>query len=733
MASQILKHHEETRETNQPIESNLSGYAAFVQEEENGYSITLQVEGMHCAACMVLIENALSSENDVTNARVNFSTKRLTLEWNSEKENIEGLVKIVEKLGYRLKPFDSDSLNNEDEKLQKHLLRCLAVAGFAAGNIMLFSLTVWSSEQEVMGMATQSFMHYLSMLIALPVIIYSGQPFFKSAYSVLKELHTNMDVPISLAIILATAISVLETINQGEHTYFDSALMLLFFLLIGRYLDARAKGKARNVATQLLSMLSGSATVIDNEGNKTLVAIKDLKEGMIVLVSVGENIPVDGEVIDGTSELDLSMITGETMPQLVKKDDAVFGGTTNISAPIKIKITKASEKSLLSEIIKMMEKAEQGQAKYVRLADKAASLYTPIVHTLGLATLIGWMLLGLGWQDSLMIAVTVLIITCPCALGLAVPVVQVLASGKLMRSGILLKSGDALEKLARIDTAIFDKTGTLTLGKPTLEGEYKKQDFQLAASLAIHSKHPLAKALVESYQGKIIDIKVKELTAKGLQSDKIKLGKRSWCGDKNATNDDKLEIWLAADKKEPVRFTFSDQLKSDAVETISELKKTNISTMMLSGDREMIAAKISQQTGIENFKAEISPIQKCEEIEALKKEGHHVLMVGDGLNDAPALRTANISMSPSTAIDIAQNSADIVFQGDGLGAVTYSYKVAKKTDRLVKQNFALAVIYNMIAIPLAVAGFVTPLIAALAMSGSSLIVILNSFRLNLEK
>jgi len=724
--------HDEKLQQKEAVISNNTGYEDFVEEGDNAYSITLQVDGMHCAACIMLIENALNSQAGVKSARVNFSTKRLRIEWDDG--DINSLVKIVNNLGYHVKPYDQDLLNNADSRQQKYLLRCLAVSGFAAGNIMLLSVTLWSSTQEIMGLATQNFMHWVSMMIALPAIIYSAQPFFKSAFSVLKMRHTNMDVPISLAVILASGMSVLETINHGEHTYFDSALMLVFFLLIGRYLDARAKDKARDVATQLLSMMAGSATVIEG-GKQKLVAIKDLKEGMLVLVAMGENIPVDGEVIEGISEIDLSMITGETIPQEVASGSKIFGGTINIAAPIKMKVTKASEESLLSSIVKMMENAEQGQAKYVRLADKAAKLYTPIVHTLGLLAFLGWVLIGgMAWQAALMIAITVLIITCPCALGLAVPVVQVLASSKLMKHGILLKSGDALEKLANIDMVVFDKTGTLTIGKPKLIGSsYDKKAHKLAASMAAYSKHPLSQALADSYSGKTIQMDVKEVAAKGLQAGNIRLGKRSWCGDDKAPEDGNLEIWLSEKGKKPVRFIFTDELKSDAVEVISELKNKGLEPMILSGDRSVITKNIAEQIGIKRFKAEISPAEKYEEIESLKSSGKNVLMVGDGLNDAPALRTANVSMSPSTAIDITQNSADIVFQGNKLEPVSYAYEIAKKSSKLVKQNFALAVIYNIIAIPLAVAGYVTPLIAALAMSGSSIIVILNSFRLNAGK
>lgn len=716
----------------------MSEFAAFAKANDDGsYELTCLVSGIHCASCIQLIENALISEPDVSEARVNMTTNRLRVVWRGDAERADQLAQKVIKLGYKLKPFDAA----EDEKdvlpEEKFLLRCMAISGFAMGNIMLISVGLWTSSGESMGMATRDFFHWISALIALPTIIYAGQPFFRSAWSVLKTGHTNMDVPISIAITLASGMSLVETISHGEHVYFDSAVMLLFFLLIGRYLDERAKGKARETAKELLSMLSGSATVVSCCGKQSSVPIKGLREGMVVLVAMGDNIPADGVVVEGKSEIDKSLINGETLPEVIREGSYVFAGTNNISAPIKVKIAKASEDSLLSDIVRLMEKAEQGQAKYVRLADKAARLYTPVVHTLGLLTfLYWWQLGGLEWQPALMIAITVLIITCPCALGLAVPVVQVLASGKLMKRGILLKSGDALEKLAGITAAVFDKTGTLTLGKPSLDSGMLEAGMQEAASLAAHSKHPLSKALKAAYDGELLPVQeVVEHPGKGLEGviagEHVKLGSRNWCGDGAAENSHHLEIWLNVDGEPVTRFTFEDQIKTDAKSVLQKLKQSGLKLMLLSGDRAEAVQNVANELGLEDARASLTPPEKTAIIEEMSKT-ERVLMIGDGLNDAPSLAAAHVSMSPSSAIDIAQNTADIVFQGDTLAPILTAWHVAKKAQQLVKENFALAVIYNLIAIPLAVMGHVTPLIAALAMSGSSLLVIGNSFRLNLK-
>lgn len=710
-----------------------AGYENLAHQNDAGvYELSVLVSGVHCAGCIQKIENSLAAEQDIQKARLNFSTRRLSLAWDGDAQRANDYVQTVEALGYGVQPYDAQIEKEETRREERFLLLCLGVAGFAMGNVMLLSVGVWSTSAETMGMATRDFMHWISAIIALPTILFSGRPFFRSALKALSAGHTNMDVPISLALLLAGSMSLFETLNHGEHVYFDAAVMLMFFLLTGRYLDFRARKNARSTATDLLSTLSGFATVI--EGQKTRkVLIRDLQEDMSVLVAAGEKFPVDGRVTKGTSEVDTSLITGETMPRDVSKDTEVFAGTMNLSAPVTIKVAKAAEDSLLAEIVRLMEKAGQGQARYVRLADKAARLYTPVVHTCAALAFLGWWLLGgAAWQDALMIAITVLIITCPCALGLAVPIVQVLASGRLMKNGILVKSGDALERLASVDKVLLDKTGTLTLGRPSLDSTYDQRDLQLAASLAAHSTHPLSRALY--YDGKLLDVQnVKEYPGKGLEGkyeDKaIRLGSRNWCGDKDAPATEKLELWLHVENQAPVPFYFTDHLRDDASHVISKLKQADLEPVMLSGDRQSVANKIARESSIEKIYAEATPVQKSELLESLKNKGHKVLMVGDGLNDAPVLAGADVSMAPGTAIDMAQNAADIVFMGDKLAPVYQAYKTARESQKLVKQNFALAVLYNIVAVPLALGGLVTPLIAAIAMSGSSLLVIANSFRL----
>ncbi len=714
---------------------DLDGYESLAQAKENGcYVLSVLVDGVHCAACIQKIESALGALEDTKYVRLNFGAKRLLIEWSGDVGRANHFIGIVENLGYSVQPYDVRNAEESAQSEERFLLLCLGVAGFAMGNVMLLSVGVWSTSAETMGMATRDLFHWVSAAIALPTILFSGRPFFRSALNVLSKGHTNMDVPISLALTLAGGMSLFETINHGEHVYFDSAVMLIFFLLIGRYLDFRARKNARGAAHDLLQSFSGFAHVVDG-GKVHRVLIRDLKEGMVVRVAVGEKIPVDGVITSGCSTLDTSLVTGETLPHHVGVQDSIYAGTLNLDAPLMMHVAKAAEDSLLADIARLMDKAQQGQAAYVRMADRAAKLYTPVVHTMAALAFCGWFFVGgLAWQPSLMIAVTVLIITCPCALGLAVPVVQVLASSHLMKRGILVKSGDALERLVAIDTVMLDKTGTLTLGVLKLVGEYDETFLKLAASMATHSVHPLSKALCESYQGELLTVdRLDEQAGQGLnaiyQGRVIKLGSRDYCGG-DAPSSDFIELWLD-DGRSKICFYFEDTLRSDAPKAIENFKSKGIKPLLVSGDRKRIVEKIALQVDIESLHAQMKPTDKYKILEDLKADGHTVLMVGDGLNDAPVLAGANVSIAPGTAIDMSQSAADIIFMGDEFMSVYDVYHTANVTQTLIRQNFTLAVIYNIVAIPLAVSGVVTPLIAALAMSGSSLLVIANSFRLKL--
>ena len=722
--------------------------APYVNEAADGSKLLhLLVEGVHCGGCIRKIERNLQAEPDVTQARLNFTTRRLTLAWKGPVARGNELLEMLFALGYTAIPYDPERLGLQEKQEEKDLLRSLAVAGFAAANVMLLSVAVWAGAFEGMGPATRTLLHWFSALIALPAILYAGRPFYKSAVAALSKGRTNMEVPISLAVLLAGGMSLFETMRAGEHAYFDSAVTLLFFLLIGRFLDRRARGQARSAAERLLAIRGESVTLLLPEGGSRVVPAEQVLPGMRVLAAAGERVAVDGLVREGLSDVDTSLITGESLPVTLGPGGQVHAGTLNLSAPLTIEVTAVGEDTLLGEIVRLMEAAEQRKARYVELADRVARLYAPAVHLLAAVAFLGWLLIGgLAWQEALMIAVAVLIVTCPCALGLAVPAVQVIASGRLLRQGILLKSGSALERLAEADCIVFDKTGTLTLGQPRLvEGAGQVQALKDAARLAANSKHPLAQALMRAAPPVAPLPGTKEQPGQGLSWDdpegggEWRLGRASFCGlAKEQT--DPVEaaapgplLWFSRPGSQAVCFGFEDALRPDAAETVGRLKRQGYEIRLLSGDRPAAVAAVARDLGIETWRAGLTPAEKVEALETLAAEGRSVLMVGDGLNDAPALSAASVSLSPTSAADISQTAADVVFQGLRLAPVEESLRVAHRAGALVRQNFGLAIAYNVIAVPLAMAGLVTPLVAAICMSASSLIVTGNSLRLALRR
>ena len=688
---------------------------------------------------MARIESDLSKLDGVKSARVNLTGRRVVVIYAQGEVEPQALIDRLGELGYMARPFDprETGLVKDDREAAK-LLKALAVAGFAAGNVMLLSVSVWSGAED----ATRDLFHWLSAMIALPAVAYAGRPFFYSAVNALRLGRVNMDVPISLGVLLASLMSLFETINGAEHAYFDASVTLLFFLLAGRYLDHLMRARARSAISQLVSLSADGATVITDDGSRSYLAARDLKPGMLIAIAAGDRLPADGRIIAGASDMDRSLLTGESSPETVKPGGLVHAGEINLTGPVTVEITAAGNDTFLSELVRLMAAAEQGQSRYIRIADRLARFYSPAVHTLAATTLVSWLVLGHGWHDALMAAVAVLIITCPCALGLAVPAVQVVASGRLFRSGVMIKDGAALEKLGGVDTVIFDKTGTLTRGEPAMvwPSLASTETLALAAGLAQASKHPLSRALLREVARRgLTPIEVNNVTehpGQGLAGtfagEQLRLGNRAWCGADEAGEDmGFLEFAFRRGAKPPVLFQFEDQIRSDAAATIAGLKQMGLAVHLLSGDREAAVNRVAHAIGIANPVSRASPQAKLAFVDALTKAGRKVLMVGDGINDAPALAAGYTSMAPSSASDIGRTAAQTVFMGESISAVAEAIAVSRRTQVIAMQNFSLAVGYNMLAVPLAMAGLVSPLVAAVAMSSSSIIVIANALRVGI--
>lgn len=726
-------------------EASVRDLRAFVREDQAGReAIELIVEGAKCAACIRKIEGGLLAIPGVAEARLNLSTGRLRVSWARGLLEPSRIGDAIAGLGYRAAPFDPELAQRRVDTEGRFLLRCLAVAGFAAMNIMMFSAPIWFGDD--MGDGTRTILHWISALIAIPCALYAAQPFFRSAWRALRARRANMDVPISLAVVLTLSTSIAETWQQGEHAYFDGITMLLFFLLIGRYLDHRLRERARTAARELLALQAVTATRLGDGEVLETVSARQIAVGDRLLLAVGDRAPCDGVIESGESELDCSMLTGETLPVAARPGDAILAGTINLTGKLTIRSKARADDSAVAELARLVEVGEQGRTQFARLADRAAALYVPVVHTLALLTFVGWLfgpaalrMIGfeaadVGVRIALMNAVAVLIITCPCALGLAVPAVQVVATGRLFKRGVLVRSGDALERLAQVDTVVFDKTGTLTLGRPRLSSGVNAAALVAAASLARVSRHPLSRALVEAAGPGVACADASETPGAGIEGaidgSTARLGRRAFAAPKiEAADDGALELWFAHGEDAPVRFSFVDALRLDAIETVAALRARGLDVQMLSGDRAVAAEIAARSVGIADWRSGVTPAQKTERVHAMRAQGKRVLMIGDGLNDAAALAAAHASASPGTAVEASQAAADIVFQGERLMAVVEAIDVARAARARSLENLRFSAFYNLIAAPAAAAGLLTPLIAAVAMSGSSLVVTLNALRM----
>lgn len=708
--------------------------APFVRRDgKGGARLELAVRGARCANCIARIESGLKTLDGVTDARLNLSTGKLAVAWRDGRLAPQAIVKRVTDLGYEARPYDPEALlRNEDEE-GRFLLRCMAVAGFAAANVMLLSVSVWAGAGD-MGDGTRTLFHWISGLIAIPAALYAGRPFYRSALKSLASRRANMDVPISLAILLALALSVYQTAIHGENAYFDAAVALPFLLLIGRYLDSQLRRRARSAARDLVAMQAVVATRLDADGHAHAVMAREIAIGDRLQLATGERSTVDGIIEDFDTEADLSLVTGESAPVAVKRGSLLRAGSIVTGRAIVLRAIARVEDSLIAELARILEAGQQSRSRYVRLADRAASIYVPAVHGLAASVFIGWLAFGASLSVALTNAIALLIVTCPCALGLAVPAVQIVATGRLFRRGILVKSGDALERLAEIDTAIFDKTGTLTIGRPALKDEagMAPETLAAAARLARVSRHPLARALAAAAGiGPVAD-GAHEVPGLGVEAvvdgATSRLGRADWVGAEHGDGTGS-ELWFRAGEAAPICFSFDDPLRTDAGSALAAISARGIAVEMLSGDREPAAERIAREAGVDAWRAGADPKEKIARVEALTAGGHRAVMVGDGLNDAAALALAHVSISPGTAVDATQAAADMVLQGDALSPIVDAIDVSRQARRRVLENFAFAAAYNAMAVPLAAAGLVTPLIAALAMASSSLIVTLNALRI----
>ncbi|WGR73246.1 MULTISPECIES: cation-translocating P-type ATPase [unclassified Bradyrhizobium] len=715
-------------------------FSHFVREAGPGVQhMDLAVEGIHCTGCMGKIERGLSAMPNVTLARVNLTDRRVALEWKQGTIDPARFIDRLEELGYKAYPYETASVEAADVEQSRFLLRCLGVAAFASMNVMMLSIPVWSGNVGDMLPEQRDFFHWLSALITLPAAAYAGQPFFRSAWRALSAKRTNMDVPISIGVVLALGMSVVETFNHAEHAYFDAAIMLLTFLLVGRVLDQNMRRRTRAVAGNLAALKADTAAKFVGSGGISQVPVAAIRPGDIVLLRPGERCAVDGTVIEGRSEIDQSLITGETLYVTAEQGTAVYAGSMNISGTLRVRVSAASEATLLAEITRLLDNALQARSRYTQIADRVSRLYAPVVHATALLTILGGVVFGASWHDATVTGIAVLIITCPCALGLAIPTVQTIASGAMFKSGVLLNSGDAIERLAAADHVIFDKTGTLTqpdlvmVSADSIPGAI----LGLAGRLALSSHHPVAAAVARTTGAKSPIVAAVEEPGQGVRAThdgmEIRLGRPSFCGaellaTRRGDLDPEASVVAFSNGAQKYILSVRQALRPDAKPVVSALQSRGMGVEILSGDHETAVQATALALGIPEWRAGVTPADKIARVEELKGRGMKVLMVGDGMNDAPSLAAAHVSVSPISAAHLSQATADLVFLGKSLAPVFAAIDLSRKALHLMRQNLWLAIGYNFLAVPIAISGAVTPLIAAAAMSGSSILVTLNALR-----
>ncbi|MBF9030026.1 cadmium-translocating P-type ATPase [Rhodobacterales bacterium HKCCE3408] len=686
--------------------------------------ILLHLPDISCAACIASVETALAGIPGVREARVNLSHKQALVQGVGLVPDtlVEGLAAA----GHRAQPLDDGMLARQGDEMRGLLMRT-GVAGFAMMNVMLLSVAVWSGAADT----TERLFHLISAAIALPAVAFSGRPFFASALSALRRGRLNMDVPISLAITLAALVSLVGALQGSDrHSWFDAALALTFFLLIGRTLDHAGRRAARSAAAELAALNVPQAVRLDAAGRNHVVRADSLAEGDLILLRPGDRLPADGIVTEGRSDIDRSALTGESAPAAVAGGDEVAAGEVNLSGPLTVRVTRAGRDTALNRLAELVATAEMQRSRFAGLADRAARAYAPLVHLLGLGAFVAWWYVSGDVWRATDVAIAVLVITCPCALGLAVPAVSVVATGRLFRNGLLVKSRTALERLSEIDLVAFDKTGTLTTGAAELSGDPDGTALALAASLAAGSAHPYSRALVAAAEARgLSTIPVTDLTERpglGMEARlggrRIRLGRPSWIG---AGGDG---VALDTGEGAPILFTFREEIRPDAAEAIAALKRAGIDVALLSGDTAAPCNRVAGTLGIEQVESAMSPEDKADWIRNRTRDGRKILMVGDGLNDTGALSLAHASVALGSGLDAARSAADVVLLSGRLARIADLLVISRKGVGRMRQNIWLSFGYNAIAVPVALAGLATPFLAALAMSLSSVTVSLNAMR-----
>ncbi|KPH64199.1 heavy metal translocating P-type ATPase [Pseudoalteromonas porphyrae] len=706
----------------------------FISQTNDISEVLLTVEGITCAACAWLIEKQLLNIPAIKRVDVNTSTNRAMIQWDKERTPLSELIKSLMEIGYKAYPFQADIEASQKQLVAKAYIRRLGVAGLMTMQVMMFAFAMYFGMFSGMEENFEQYFRWISLILASPVILYSALPFLTNAINGLKAKQLNMDLPVSLAIFGAYIASSYATVMQVGEVYFESICMFTFLLLLGKYLEFRARLKASEFTANLQKLLPLTARTLDKDDQEHIIAAKKLKLNDRVLIKPGETIPADGVICSGTTTVDESMMTGEHLPVKKYIDHQVFAGTVNHDGVITIEINKIGQNTLLNQIIKLQHSALATRPKLVEITDKVAQWFVACLLVFASLTAIGWY--QVDPAHAFWITIAVLVATCPCALSLAIPTALTCAVATLTRKGILIKQAHVLETLPQLTRVAFDKTGTLTQGRFSIDSVdllvdsiSKQQVLALAAQLESYSEHPIATAFNKytPEQRHLYDINVHPGLGISGHDDNhhYAIGKSGWF-DNSKCN---AQATFYVDKQPVANFYFIDEVKDNAAPLIASLQAQGLTCHMLTGDASSAGQQIAQRLKLDSFKVGCLPQDKQSEVELWSKQNEIVAMVGDGVNDSPVFNSAHLSIAMDTGADISKNTADVVLLNSDLAAIEHLLIISKKTRRIIKQNLALSLLYNGSILPLAALGLVAPWMAVIGMSTSSIIVICNSLRL----
>lgn len=720
---------------------------SFIRDTDNSSAsirqASLILEGIVCAACVWLNERHVNQLPGVLEFRINYSTHRASLRWDDSLIHLSDILRAIASIGYVAHPFDPGRQEKIYKKERSQALKRLAVAGLGAMQVMMLAVALYAGAAQGMDKNLSTFFRWVSLIIATPVVLYSARLFFIGAWRDVKQFQLGMDVPVALAIGGAYIASLWATVTNSGEVYFDSVTMFTFFLLAGRFLEMGARHRAGQAAEELVKLIPAMAHRIRGK-HEEVVAVADLQPGDLVRVKPGESIPADGLVFDGQSSIDESLLTGESLPLNRSKGEHVIGGTVNIESPLLVTIEKVGEDTVLAAIQRLLNRAQSEKPHLATLADRVAGIFVAVILLLALG--VGYWWLQHQPDQAFWIVLSMLVVTCPCALSLATPAALTAATGTLTRLGVLTTRGHALETLARATHVVFDKTGTLTTGRLSLDNIRilgnldEAQCWEIAATLESVSEHPVAKALCKISTQPLEMSNVEALAGQGIEAiiegEVYRIGQQDYVAQlfSESQNIDfkdtgQTQVFLANNNGYLAVFSLSDSIRNGASETIEYLKQQGLIPLLYSGDSEAAVRQVANKLVIEEYHARMRPQDKLTAITTLQDKGAIVAMVGDGVNDAPVLAAAQVSIAMGSGTQLAQASADMVLLSEHLPHLPQAIEMAHATLRVIRQNLGWAILYNMVALPLAASGYIAPWMAAIGMSSSSLVVVLNALRL----